>query len=148
VETLLSDEPDDDPETLARKLPPLPNHAQIGLALLEPSVVHATTGLPRKISKKSGTRPIVNRKPGTPTLWSPGLRAEARRRARTIRSSSRMRAIGMTTKNNSRLATARTLITAGASQGLARPRRAATAPPITVGTTHIAATTTTQIGMM
>ena len=50
--------------------------------------------------------------------------------------------------NNSKLATSRTPVTAGANQGVIRPRRTAIAPPITVSATQIAATATTHMGMM
>jgi hypothetical protein len=63
-------------------------------------------------------------------------------------SSSRIRASGTVIMNNSRLATTNAPVTTGASQGVIRRRRAAVAPPITVSTAQIAATATTQIGMM
>ena len=57
--TPLSDEPDDDLDSLLRKPPSLPNQAQTGLALLEPSAKHATTGSPRNTSRNA---------PGTGTV--------------------------------------------------------------------------------
>lgn len=64
VETLLSDELADEPETLSVMPPPLSNHVHSGAEFASPLVVQATTGLPRKMSRKSGTSPTVRRKPG------------------------------------------------------------------------------------